>query len=321
MEPISRIDPTTNQLFFRGHNATDLAKSSDYESVLHLLVTGSMPTAEQRHNLVTRMIELRGLYNENFHSLDTLVKNLDTLRIENNLNLYDILLTFVTLCPLVVANQFAKSQGRDAEEAHDDLGLAANFLWMVRGIKPMQTDVTDFQTSLILPMDDPNNPSLTVLQQTLGEGEISKALLAALNEHVGPLHHGAGKEAMSMFKDIQKPEDVRNFLKKRLESGEKIFGLGHRIYTGIDPRAIVLRDMLERRVLKTGNEWLLHVSDAVAREGNQLLSEQKGIDAFPNIDLYNAVVYFTFGLPPELNTSIFAVSRAAGWIAHILEHI
>ncbi|MHA2396991.1 MAG: citrate/2-methylcitrate synthase, partial [Candidatus Thorarchaeota archaeon] len=69
------------------------------------------------------------------------------------------------------------------------------------------------------------------------------------------------------------------------------------------------------------DEWLLHVSDAVAREGKLLLSEYKGIQAFPNIDLYNAAVNFTFGFPPELNTSLFAISRSAGWIAHIWEHV
>jgi citrate synthase len=265
------------------------------------------------------MNELRHLYTTDFQSLDALVKRLGYFESDHGLDLYDTLLAFVTLSPIVVANQFVKSQGRTIEEPRDDLGLTANFLWMVQGILPMETDVSDFQTSLILPMDDSDNPSLTALQKTLKDGEISDALLAALAEHVGPLHHGAGKEAMAMFEEIQKPDKTRQYLKKRLKSGGKIFGLGHRIYTGIDPRAVVLRKMLERRTKKTSNEWILHVSDAVAREGRILLANHKGIDAFPNIDLYNAAVYFTFGLPPELNTALFAVSRAAGWMAHILE--
>ncbi len=321
MEPISKIDPTINQLFFRGLNAAELASTQDFESVLYLLVNGALPETNQRDELVNRMIELRGLYKEDIQSLDGLVRNLDRMKTENELSLFDTLLTFVTLCPIVIANQFAKSQGRKAENPRNELGHAANFLWMARGVMPMQSDIEDFQTSLILPMDDPDNPSLSALRHTLGEGEISEALLAALTEHVGPLHHGAGAEAMAMFEDIQKPSNVGDYLKERLESGEKIFGLGHRIYKGIDPRAVVLREMLERRALKTGNEWLLDVTEAVATEGGNLLSEQKGIDAFPNIDLYNAVVYFTFGFPPELNTSLFAVSRAAGWMAHILDQM
>jgi citrate synthase len=265
------------------------------------------------------MMELRGLYKEDFQSLDELVQNLDRMKSEYELSLFDTLLTFVTLCPLVIANQFAVSQGRKAEDPDNELGHAANFLWMVHAIKPMQTDVIDFQTSLILPMDDPDNPSLTALCQVLDEGGVSDALHAALQKHVGPLHHGAGTEAIAMFENIQKPANARDNLKKRLESGGKIYGLGHRIYRGLDPRAQVLRDMLKRRTLKTCDEWLLHVSDAVAKEGKLLLSEYKGIEAFPNIDLYNAAVNLSFGFPAELNTSLFAVSRSAGWMAHILE--
>ncbi|MFX1606832.1 MAG: citrate/2-methylcitrate synthase, partial [Promethearchaeota archaeon] len=102
-------------------------------------------------------------------------------------------------------------------------------------------------------------------------------------------------------------------------SGEKIFGLGHRIYTGIDPRAVILRGILERRTLNTTDAWLVSVSDEVTKEGGLLLSDYKGIQAFANIDLYNAAVYYTLGFPPELNTSLFAISRSAGWMAHILE--
>jgi len=220
---------------------------------------------------------------------------------------------------MVVAHQFAQSQNIETETPDEKLSHAANFLGMVRGITQMDNEVRDLETALILPMDDPDNPSLTSLTQALEKGDESDALRAALKAHVGPLHHGAGTLAMAMFEDIQKPDNAKQYLAERLSSGGKIYGLGHRIYRGIDPRAVVLREMLERRTMKTYDEWILHVSDAVAREGKILLSKDKGIEAFPNIDLYNAAVYFTFGFPTELNTSLFAVSRAAGWMAHILE--
>jgi len=106
-----------------------------------------------------------------------------------------------------------------------------------------------------------------------------------------------------------------------VDSGKRIYGLGHRIYTGIDPRAVVLRDMLERRIAGSDDEWILHVSQAVVEEGRKILSKQKGIDAYPNIDLYNASVYYSLGFPHEFNTSLFAISRAAGWMAHVLEFV
>ena len=319
MEPISRIDQTTNQLFFRGINAVDLARTTDYESVLFLLVNGDLPTNSQKKKLIHQMNKFRELYTEDILTLELLIDRLSGFRREHNLNLHDTLLTYVSLSPTVVANQFAQSQNMDVKKTDKKLGHAENFLWMIRGIPQMKSEVRDLQTALILPMDDPDNPSLSALTKALENGDESDALRAALKAHIGPLHHGAGTLAMKMFEEIQKPDDAKQYLEKRVSSGEKIYGLGHRIYRGIDPRAVVLREMLERRTIKTCDEWILHVSDAVAREGKLLLSKHKGIDAFPNIDLYNAAVYFTFGFPYEQNTSLFAISRAAGWMAHILE--
>lgn len=315
MEPISRIDPSVNQLYFRGYNATELAKTLSFESVLYLLVHGNLPSEKQTADLMKRMIELRGLYRNEMKTLEDMIIGLS----EFDLGLYDSLLAYVTLCPMVIANEFAKTQGKKAEPPNNELDHVANFLWMSCREIPSQLDWEDFRTFLILPMDDPINPSLTALCTKLKQGSVSDALLAALQAHVGPLHHGAGTLAIDMFEDIRKSNNTRQYLEERLISGEKIYGLGHRIYRGIDPRAVVLREMLERRSKGTKAEWLMRVSEEVVAEGKLLLAARKGIQAYPNIDLYNAAVSFTFGFPPELNTSLFAISRSAGWVAHIWE--
>jgi len=319
MEPISRIDPSTNQLYFRGINAIDLARTADYESVLFLMVNGELPTSSQRKELIHRMNQLRRLYTDDIQSLNALIYRLAGLRKEHKLNLHDTLLAFVTLCPFVVAKQITKLQNMEMEKHDNNLSHSANFLWMVMGISQIASDAKDLQTALILPMDDPDNPSLTALIQGLETGNTIEALVAALKAHSGPLHHGAGTLAMSMFEEIEKPDRARKYLEEKLESGNRIYGLGHRIYRGIDPRAVVLREMLESRITDSDDEWILHVSQAVVKEGRMLLATHKGIDAYPNIDLYNAAVYYSLGLPPELNTSLFAISRAAGWMAHILD--
>ncbi len=320
MEPISRIDSSHNQLFFRGINALDLARSSDFESSLYLLIHGNLPTLEQHKELFQRMIELRKYYSENIESLEALARNLNELKNRHLLNLHDTLLAFVSLTPLIVAHQFVESQGREADCSVKDSGHAANFLWLARGFRPKQREINDFQTCLILHLDDPDNPSLTALQKALDEGcNASEAIVAALSEHVDPLHHGAGTEAMLMFEAIAKPSNVRRYLQQRLDNHQKIFGLGHRIYQGIDPRAVELREILKRRTKNTCDEWLVGVADAVAMEGSALLEECKSVKAYPNVDLYNAATYYTFGFPPELNTMLFAVSRVAGWMAHIIQ--
>lgn len=321
MKPISSIDPSTNQLFFRGINVTELCTSSSFEATLYLLIYGRQPSREEEIMTTQRLIELRQFYDEDIDSLFDLAGRLEKIGKENNLNLHDTLLTFVSLAPLVVAHEFSINEGKKVHEQDRNLAHAANFLWMTKGFISNESDLKDFETSLILHMDDPQNPSLSSLMANISEGKTtSDALLSALSVHTGPLHHGAGAEAMKMFEEMRERTDIRDCLIGRLNSDEKIYGLGHRIYTGIDPRALVLRQILIRKVAKTNYQWLLHTADAVAREGRFLLSEYKGIDAYPNVDLYNAAVYSTFGFPPELNTSLFAVSRSAGWVAHLAEY-
>lgn len=320
MEPISRIDSTSNQLFFRGVNATALAKDFDYESVVHLLIHGSRPSANQRDEIKDRMIAFRDLYSKEMDSIQSLAKNLDILKKQNSLIMEDALLAFVSLSAVVAANSFVESKSLAKVRANPDLGHAANILWMTSGNEPSNQDASDFQSCLILHMDDPDNPSLAALTKELDEGgTISQALSLALTEHVSVMHHGAGTEAMKMFIEIKDLENNKDYLKHRIRSGNKIFGMGHRIYRGFDPRAAMLKEMLKRRAINTDNNWLIDIIEEVASEGSALLTELKGIQAHPNVDLYNAATYSTFGFPPEFNTTLFALSRVAGWSAHVLE--
>ena len=320
MEPISRIDSSTNQLFFRGINAIELARESDFESVLHLLIHCSLPSVKQRQGIGTKMSGFRDLYSDKMDSLQSLARHIDKLKIANSLEKEDALLALVSLSTVVSATTFTKSIGQGPLNPNPELDHAANFLWMVSGKEPSLQDIQDFQTCLILHMDDPDNPSLTGMSRVIARGgSISEGLVEALSKHVDVLHHGAGAEAMKMFLEVRYQESINNYLRHRLGSGNKIFGMGHRIYRGFDPRALVLREMLSRRSRNTDNEWIIEIIEEVSREGSSLLSELKGIQAHPNVDLYNAATYTTFGFPPEFNTTLFALARVAGWSAHILE--
>ncbi|MFW9958628.1 MAG: citrate/2-methylcitrate synthase [Candidatus Odinarchaeota archaeon] len=320
MKPISRIDNSTNQLLYRGMNVSELCVNYSYEDILHLLLKGNLPSKKEVRDMCQVLIDFRIFYQENVTTLEDLAKSIDSIREENEFSLQDTLLVFVSLVPLVVANKLGEIKNQKIERPIDLLQHAANFLWMVSGTTPNDTDIFDFQTSLILHMDDPMNPSLTALSKSFLKGQsLSDTLLSALSAHVEPLHHGAGTEAMRMFEEIRNIENPRNYLIERLDSGRKIFGLGHRIYTAKDPRAIILSGILKRRVMNTSNDWLLEVIEKVTKVGYRILKERKGIEAYPNVDLYNAAVYLTFGFPPEFNTDLFAISRAAGWVSHLNE--
>ncbi len=320
MEPISRIDVAANRLYFRGYDVTELSEKFDYESVLFLLIKGRLPSKSEHRELTEKLISFREYYREDISSLVVLAHRFDQIREENQLDNLDTLLAFASLAPLVVAHEFGNLYNRYIELPKSNLGHVANFLWMTKCKVPDEKDLHDFQTSLILHMDDPMNPSLSALSKVIHDGQsASEALLAALATHIELLHHGAGTEAMKMFEEIRNLDNLRAYLEMRIDSGLKIFGLGHRIYQKKDPRAIVLERILERRLSNTSEEWLLQVIAQVTSEGYSVLKNRKGIEAYPNIDLYNAAVYSTFDFPAEMNTKLFAVSRVAGWIAHIIE--
>jgi len=170
MEPISRINSTINQLFFRGINATSLANDFDFESVVHLLIHGSLPSANQRDEIKDRMIAFRDLYSKEMDSIQSLARNLDTLKEQNSLEMEDAILAFVSLSAVVASNIFVDSTGLNRVKPNSNLAHAANILWMTSGSEPSNQDVSDFQSCLILHMDDPDNPSLAALTKVLGEG-------------------------------------------------------------------------------------------------------------------------------------------------------
>ena len=200
MEPISKIDSSTNQLFFRGVSATKLAVESNYETVVYLLHSGKLPSIKQHDKIKSKMIEFRDLYTDDMLSMNLLVKKYEILKDEYSLSLKDSLIAFISLSALVTAKSYRREQGLEDVSQNPDLCHTDNFLWMSTGKETSEPDSADFQTCQILQMDDPDNPSLTALASIIDDGQsVSKGLLGALAKHVGVLHHGAGTEAMKMY--------------------------------------------------------------------------------------------------------------------------
>jgi citrate synthase len=345
MEPISRIDPNQGILFFRGQIATELAKAAKFEDVAFLLVHGRLPSETESAQFRRKLIELREVAEQyvdlvlseipSHHfavkanrpevsetsGLRRLAEKLDICKDIHGLSVLDTLLLFVSNAPIVVAAEWRIIQGKTRIAPRDTHRHAANFLWMLNETSLNDRDSQDLDSCLILHMDDPDNPSLAALESTYAAtGSISEAIVAALDRHVGPLHHGAGTEAMRMIAKIEGGPQVSSRIADRLERGEKIFGLGHRIYRTIDPRAKFLRELLKRRGIVDAR-WAKRLAsiEEIAELGSKLLLERKGKVVHPNVDLYNAAVYESFGIPYVLNTELFAIARSAGWAAHIYQ--
>ena len=123
---------------------------------------------------------------------------------------------------------------------------------------------------------------------------------------------------MKMLLDIKKYENVEGWIEEKMNVGERIMGMGHAVYKTVDPRSMILKELSKKLSKKTSMSWF-DITEKVESVTSDLMKKQKGLDIFPNVDLYSASVYYMLGIPMDLNTPIFAISRVAGWSAHVIE--
>jgi 2-methylcitrate synthase len=197
-----------------------------------------------------------------------------------------------------------------------DAGLthAANFLWMLKEDKADDESARMFDVCLVLHADHTMNASTfaaRVCAATLSD--VHSAITAAIAALKGPLHGGANEQVMKMIREIKEPSKAREYIVKKLQNKEKVMGFGHRVYKTEDPRATHLREMSKTLADKVGDGTNYEIS----REIEQAVMDEKGI--YPNVDFYAASVYDYLGIPTDLFTCVFAVSRVSGWTAHVRE--
>ncbi|TFG12038.1 hypothetical protein EU537_10685 [Candidatus Thorarchaeota archaeon] len=325
MGPISRIDQDEGLLYYREKRIDSLAKEQSFESCFFLLVNGSLPEESELESFKTSLsgLRVRTSIRNTESSLShpkQIPKYMDRTGVFTGLQEDEKLYCFVSNLPyyLRLASADRNDGNQLLNDEHHTHARSVYTLYSDRGIP--ESDLRDFETCLILHMDDPDNPSLSALMRSFREnGNIVQALSKALAEHTGSLHHGAGHEAYKMLLHLQKSKSTEEALRKRIDSGKRVHGLGHRIYQTTDPRAKILAEMLDRRTEGTNQYWLPELITEVAEVGAELLWEEKGIRVHPNVDLYNAAVYATMEIAPRFNTDLFAVARSAGWTAHLIE--
>ncbi|MEQ1875255.1 MAG: citrate synthase [Bdellovibrionia bacterium] len=192
--------------------------------------------------------------------------------------------------------------------------IAWNFLYMLGGKEPDPEFVKVFDTCLILHADHELNCSAFAARVTASSlSDIYSAVVSAIGALKGPLHGGANEQVMKMLKEIGTVEKAREFVTQALAQKQKIMGFGHRVYKNGDPRAKILRKMSESLCKKTGQPHWYEMSALI----DDTVQAEK--ELLPNVDFYSATVYYSMGIPIDLYTPIFAVSRITGWCAHIFE--
>jgi citrate synthase len=330
---ISRIELVGDRaiLEYRGYDIRDLAKNSTYEEVAYLLLYGELPKKYELQDFKIELAERRELppqiigllthlpqYTHPMVVLRTATSYLGSLdrakdvktREENLEKAKNLIAKF----PTIVAYYHRIRLGKNLIPPTLELSHAANFLYMMNGLEPSRVAEKALDADLILHAEHELNASTfaaRVAASTLAD--MYACVVAATGTLMGPLHGGAAQEVMKMLREVATPRRAEEYVKKKLEKGEKLMGFGHRIYKHvIDPRAPILRE-LAIELSKNGNSIWLEISDAIAENA------YKYKKLLPNVDFYSASVYANLGIPDDLFVNIFAMGRISGWLAHIIE--
>lgn len=328
---ICEVDGIAGKLSYRGIDINDLVAHSSFEETSYLLWYGHLPTRNQRRELDDKLSCCRDLPHGIVRMIVDFPETAEPMMVLRTavsaMSMYDpggtehhhdvdlsraILLT--SRVPVIVAAHHRSRQKLDPIPPRRDLGLAANFLYMLTGELPSERAAKILDTCLILHADHELNASTfagRVAAATLSD--LYSSVTAAIGTLAGPLHGGANEQVMQMLRRIGDPSRAEDYVAGLLEQGKKVPGFGHRVYRTQDPRAFHLRRMSEEMARETGESRWYEMS----RKIEEYMIRQKGINA--NVDFYSASVYYGLGIPIDLFTPVFAISRMAGWTAHILE--
>jgi citrate synthase len=204
--------------------------------------------------------------------------------------------------------------GKEMLPTDPSLGFAANFLYMLTGSKPDEVMERAFDVALVLHADHELNASTFAARVTAATlADIHAAITSAIGALKGPLHGGANEDVIKMLLQVGDPDKAVERVHEMLAKKVKIPGFGHRVYRTDDPRATHLRVLSEELGKRTGHEKLFLMSKRV----EDTVKGEKKLN--PNVDFYSASTYYSLGIPIDLFTPIFAVSRMSGWTAHVLE--
>jgi citrate synthase len=325
------IDGNEGVLSYYGYNIHTLADNATFEEVIYLLWHGRLPTQPELSQLKQALIAERDLSPEVTEFLKNAPKSavpMDVLRTAVSLlSMYDELerdnsiaanekkaVKLMSRISTVVTSFERLRSGQPVVPGDPNLGYAANFLYTLTGKKPDDVMERVFDIALILHADHELNASTFAARVTAATlSDIYSAVTSAIGALKGPLHGGANEDVIRMLLATSSPDDAVQTVKRKLDNKEKIAGFGHRVYRVLDPRAIHLKKLSEELGKRTGHTELFEKSARVEQTIHQL----KGLNA--NVDFYSASTYYSLGIPADLFTPIFAVSRMSGWTAHVLE--
>jgi len=328
---ISCIDGQNGRLFYRGIDINELADHSSFEETTALLWYGKLPNAQQLESFERKFQSNRQIPNEVLAMLMAMPRKtapMEVLRtavsalsaydpddLDNSLeaNVHKSIRLTASM-PTIVAAWHRIRNDLWPIPPETSLNHAGNFLYMLTGKEPDPKAAHILDTCLILHADHGLNASTFSSRITASTlSDLHSAIVSAIGTLKGPLHGGANEQVMRMLLEIGDPDRADQYIRGALAGKKKIMGFGHRVYKADDPRAAWLQRLSRDLADASGNRVWFEISERV----RTLVQDAKPLPV--NVDFYSASVYYTLGIPIDLFTPIFAVSRVSGWTAHVYE--
>lgn len=330
---LSDVRGEAGELTYAGYNINELAGKVSFEEVVFLLHENRLPKKAELQQLKAALAAsrplpagvvkiLRELPKETppMHALRTGVSALGCFDPEADNDSPESqkrkALRLIAQVPVIVAFFHRLRCGKELVQPDSSLGEAANFLWMIDGVKPPIEKERTMDLCYVLHADHGMNASTFSARVTIATlSDLYSAITTAIGTLKGPLHGGANEGVIKMLQEIGSPDKVDAYVEDALTHKKKIMGIGHRVYKTLDPRAPHLKRMAQELSVGLGEPKWIQMSERIA----QLMLEKKHLNA--NVDFYSATVYYSLGIPTDLFTPIFAIARTAGWTAHVLEQL
>jgi citrate synthase len=322
------------QLVYCGYDINELAGKASFEEVIYLLWHNKLPNGSELAELKKQLAAERQLPEQVIEFLRTTPRTalpIDVLRTAvSMLGLHDLMLTLdqsleatrrraisITAKVGVIIAYFHRARnGLELPPVRQDLSEAGHFLYLLDGKEPSAKKTETLDVAFVLHAEHGMNASTFSARVTISTlTDIYSAITAAIGTLKGPLHGGANEGVIHMLQEIGNPDKVDAYIDQALAQKKKIMGIGHRVYKVLDPRAPILKAMAVQLSSELGEAKWIEMSERIAA----LMKEKKGLHA--NVDFYSATVYYSLGIPTDLFTCIFAISRTAGWTAHVLEQL
>jgi len=334
---ICDVQGKKGKLIYRGYRIEDLAQNTTFEEVCYLLLHEQLPGKQaladfdgrlrRKRRLPESILTLLKLLPRSMDPMDVLQaatpllvqadENAGSESVEDVVNSAEHLIA--GLSTLIAAWDRIRN-GNDPVAPDSTLGHAANFLYMLTGDAP-DPEVTEFfDAGLVLHAEHSFNAStFTARQVASTKAHIYAAITAAIGSLSGPLHGGANVRVMKMLMEIGSAEHIDVYIDKTLDAGGLIMGLGHAVYQTDDPRALILAPMSRRMGEIAGDTRWYDLSRELEIKSKQAFKKRKNREIFCNVDFYSASLFYAMGIPMDLFTPVFALSRVSGWCAHVIE--